>query len=81
MSKQYISIKCKLVESKKYKALSIPFWLLTLPLLMPLQMLMYIGQFAEVAGFGILKYRVLAINNIAFWLRWDGANKYEDCDE
>lgn len=78
MSKSYISIKCKLADSKKYKALAMPFWLLTLPLLIPLQIFVYIGNLSEVAGFLVLKYRTLIINNIAFWLKWDGANKYKE---
>jgi len=81
MAKTHISIKCSWADSKKYKALSMPFWLMTIPLLIPLQLLTYIGEWAEFAGFFIFKLRVSVVNNIALWLKWDGIKKYEHKDK
>lgn len=78
MAKKRIAVYQKASDSKKWKILSILFFVLVFPVVVVTNSLVTLGGYAERVNYYLISKRV-ALNARIFWLfNWDGVREVDD---
>ena len=79
MSKE-IRIKSKLTRTKMYKFIFLFYSILLAPIVLPLDLLIYLGSKIEIITIQFYNLRRYLVNNTCYYLKLNGAVKFKDKD-
>ena len=73
-----IRITSKLTQTKMYKFIFLFYSILLTPIVLPLDLLIYLGSKIEIITIQCYNLRRYLVNNACYYLKLDGAIKVED---
>ena len=73
-----IGIKSKLTQTKIYKFIFLFYSILLVPIVLPLDLLNYLGSKIEIITIQCYNLRRYLVNNTCYYLKLDGAIKVDD---
>ena len=73
-----IGIKSKLTQTKMYKFIFLFYSILLAPIVLPLDLLIYLGSKIEIITIQCYNLRRYLVDNTCYYLKLDGAVKVED---